>query len=286
MQDEIKIKGARAHNLKNINLEIPKNKLVVFCGVSGSGKSSLAFDTLFAEGQRRYVQSLSSYARQFLGMASKPDVDQIEGLSPAIAIDQKGLSHNPRSTVGTATEIYDYLRLLYAKVGHPICPNCGQEIKHQTPEQVAEQIWDKVVETLSTEGKARFLILSPVVRDKRGEFTKLMHNLAGKGFDQVRIDGRFYSLNEDIYLIRTNRHNIQVVIDKISLTKKPTDKKEFLKKITDAVELSFDLSQGWAVLGKVKDASFSFPDKPPGGGNKAVFPAVCLPGLSNFSSSA
>jgi excinuclease ABC subunit A len=261
MENKIKIKGARAHNLKNINLEVPKNELVVFCGVSGSGKSSLAFDTLFAEGQRRYVQSLSSYARQFLGMASKPDVDQIEGLSPAIAIDQKGLSHNPRSTVGTATEIYDYLRLLYAKVGHPICPKCGQEIKHQTPEEVAEQIYDRVVETVATEGKARFLILSPVVRDKRGEFSKLMDNLSRKGFEQVRIDGHFYSLDEDIYLIRTNRHNIQVVIDKISLTKKP-DKKEFLKKITDAIELSFDLSQGWAVLAKVKDASFSFPEKP------------------------
>ncbi len=259
---KIKIKGAREHNLKNIDLEIPKNKLVVFCGVSGSGKSSLAMDTLFAEGQRRYVQSLDTYARQFLGVASKPDVDQIDGLSPAIAIDQKGLSHNPRSTVGTATEVYDYLRLLYAKVGVPNCPSCGRPIERQTPREVAEQIFKQVHELIAVEGKSRFMILSPVVRTKKGEFTKLFENLAKKGFQQVRIDNQFYFLDEDIVLIRTNRHDISVVVDKINLTKQPKSKKDFIKRLIDDIEISFELSDGLAVLSKVKDSSFDFPDRP------------------------
>ncbi len=262
MKNVIKIKGAREHNLKNIDLEIPKNKLVVFCGVSGSGKSSLAVDTLFAEGQRRYVQSLNTYARQFLGVASKPDVDQIDGLSPAIAIDQKGLSHNPRSTVGTATEVYDYLRLLFAKVGIPNCPSCGRPIERQTPQEVAGQIYQKVRNFVSAEGKARFLILSPLVRDKKGEFSQLFENLAKKGFQKVRIDDQFYFLDEDIVLIRTNRHNISVVVDKINLTAGPKNKKEFIKRLVDDIEISFELSDGLAILSQVNDKSFDFPERP------------------------
>ena len=170
MEDKIKVKGAREHNLKNIDLEIPKNKLVVFCGVSGSGKSSLAMDTLFAEGQRRYVQSLNTYARQFLGVASKPDVDQIDGLSPAIAIDQKGLSHNPRSTVGTATEVYDYLRLLFARVGQPHCPKCGDEISSQDVQTIFDQVY-------AQSKNKNVQILASVVRSKKGTYEKLFDNL-------------------------------------------------------------------------------------------------------------
>ncbi len=262
MEDKIKIKGAREHNLKNVDLEIPKNKLIVFCGVSGSGKSSLAMDTLFAEGQRRYVQSLNTYARQFLGVASKPDVDQIDGLSPAIAIDQKGLSHNPRSTVGTATEVYDYLRLLYAKIGTPQCPSCGQPIERQTPQQVADQIFTEVQNLIATQGKARFLILSPVVRSKKGEFSQLFTNLAKKGFQQVRIDNQFYYLDEDIVLIRTNRHNISVVVDKINLTSVPDNEKDFSQRLVDDIEIAFELSDGLAVLSQINDAGFDFPDRP------------------------
>lgn len=262
MKDIIKIKGAREHNLKNIDLEIPKNKLVVFCGVSGSGKSSLAMDTLFAEGQRRYVQSLNTYARQFLGVASKPEVDQIDGLSPAIAIDQKGLSHNPRSTVGTATEVYDYLRLLYSKVGVPNCPSCGRPIERQTPRQVAEQIVGKIENLIATSGKARFLILSPIVRSKKGEFSQLFTNLTKKGFQQVRIDNHYYFLDEDIVLIRTNRHDISVVIDKINLTQKVDNKKNLLTRLIDDIEVSFELSDGLAILSEVEDKSFDFPAKP------------------------
>ncbi len=262
MKDKIEIKGAREHNLQNIDLEIPKNKLVVFCGVSGSGKSSLAMDTLFAEGQRRYVQSLSTYARQFLGVASKPDVDQIDGLSPSIAIDQKGLSHNPRSTVGTATEVYDYLRLLYAKIGVPNCPSCSRPIERQTPQDVAGQIIDRINDLISTEGKARLMILSPIVRSKKGEFSQLLENLSKKGFQQVRIDNRFYFLDEDIILIRTNRHDISVVVDKINLTKLPKDMKEFNQRLIDDIEISFELSDGLAILTEIKDTSFDFPDRP------------------------
>jgi excinuclease ABC subunit A len=262
MKNKIKVKGAREHNLKNINIEIPKNKLVVFCGVSGSGKSSLAMDTLYAEGQRRYVQSLNTYARQFLGVASKPDVDQIDGLSPAIAIDQKGLSHNPRSTVGTATEVYDYLRLLFAKVGVPNCPSCGRPIERQTPHEVAEQIISRIQDSIAVEGKARFLIMSPVVRSKKGEFTKLFENLAKKGFQQVRIDNQFFFLDEDIVLIRTNRHDISVVVDKINLTQKPKNNKELMKRLIDNIEISFELSDGLAILSLIKDKNFDFPDRP------------------------
>ncbi len=264
MDNFIKIKGAREHNLKNINLEIPKGKMVVFSGVSGSGKSSLAMDTLYAEGQRRYVESLSSYARQFLGMMPRPDVDTIEGLSPSIAIDQHGLSHNPRSTVGTVTEIYDYLRVLFARIGHPHCPTCNREVARQTGEQIARQIKEIVQKELNKASlkQSRIMILSPIVRDKRGEYSKLFLNLKSKGFDQVRIDGRIYDLAEDLILIKTNRHNIDVVVDKIALSKKQIEDKEINQRIKDDVEIALELADGLTALAVVNDKSFEFPHKP------------------------
>ena len=183
------IRGAREHNLKNISLDLPRNSLVVFTGLSGSGKSSLAFDTIFAEGQRRYVESLSAYARQFLGQMDKPDVDFIEGLSPAVSIDQKSTSHNPRSTVGTVTEVYDYLRLLYARIGKPHCPICKDPITRQTSSQIVDQI-------LALPSASRFQILSPVIRDRKGEHEDLFRKLTGLGYARVRIDGSIYSLSE------------------------------------------------------------------------------------------
>jgi len=195
MPDVIKIRGARQHNLKNVDLDIPKNSLVVLTGMSGSGKSSLAFDTLYAEGQRRYVESLSSYARQFLGVMGKPDVDTIEGLSPAISIDQKTTSHNPRSTVGTITEIYDYLRLLFARIGHPHCPMCGEEISSQSVDQITDHILDSIHKDLETKKSSRFMILAPVVRDKKGEFQQLLASLRKQGFQRVRVDGTLYNLD-------------------------------------------------------------------------------------------
>jgi len=248
--DKLIIRGARQHNLKNINLELPKNKLIVFTGLSGSGKSSLAFDTIYAEGQRRYVESLSSYARQFLGIMDKPDVDSIEGLSPSISIDQKSASHNPRSTVGTVTEIYDYLRLLFARIGHPHCPVCGREISKQSSQQIVEQILKQ------TTKRSRILLLSPVVRDRRGEFTGLFENLKAKGYRQVRIDGHFFDLDEDLVLIKTNKHSVDVVVDKMSMT--VPDR----KRISDAVEQALTLSEGMVIVGDVADASFTIPDKP------------------------
>jgi len=258
------IKGARQHNLKNINLKIPKEKLVIFSGVSGSGKSSLAMDTLYAEGQRRYVESLSTYARQFLGILPKPEVDSIEGLSPAIAIDQHGLSHNPRSTVGTVTEIYDYFRVLFARIGHPHCPRCGREVSQQTSIQITRQIleWAKQQFGNSTIKQLRLMILSPVVRDKRGEFSKLFENLKNKGFEQARVDGQIYDLSEDLVLIKTNRHNIEVVVDKITLQKKQLKEKEIAQRIQDDVEIALDLAAGLVILSKVKDVAFQFPHKP------------------------
>jgi excinuclease ABC subunit A len=219
LENAIKIRGARQHNLKNIDLDIPKNKLVVLTGVSGSGKSSLAFDTLYAEGQRRYVESLSSYARQFLGIMEKPDVDTIEGLSPAISIDQKTTSHNPRSTVGTVTEIYDYLRLLFARIGHPHCPVCGREISHQTLDQIVDQSLNLITETANKDKKAWFLILSPMVEARKGEFSQLFENLKSKGYRQVRIDGYIHDLSEDLVLIKTNKHTIEAVIDRLSVSR-------------------------------------------------------------------
>ena len=201
--DKIVIKGAREHNLKNIDLEIPKNKLVVFTGLSGSGKSSLAFDTIYAERQKRYVESLSSYARQFLGVMKKPDVDLIEGLSPAISIDQKSASHNPRSTVGTVTEIYDYLRLLFARIGHPHCPKCGREITHQTPEQITNAIFGLSENEVSK--KLKMLILAPIVKDRKGEYKELFSQLIKDGFLRARLDGKLVNLEDEEISLDKNK---------------------------------------------------------------------------------
>ena len=212
MNDKIIIKGARENNLKNVDLTIPRDKFVVFTGLSGSGKSSLAFDTIYAEGQRRYVESLSSYARQFLGQMDKPDVDSIDGLSPAISIDQKTTSKNPRSTVGTVTEIYDYLRLLWARVGIPHCPICGKEIARQTIDQIVDR-----VEALG-EG-TRFVVLSPVVRDKKGEHLKIFEDARKQGFVRVRADGILYDLSEQIVLEKNKKHTIELVVDRLVIVR-------------------------------------------------------------------
>src|ERR1700690_4386837 len=189
MADRLVVRGAREHNLRNISLDLPRDRLIVFTGLSGSGKSSLAFDTIYAEGQRRYVESLSSYARQFLGQMDKPDVDFIEGLSPAISIDQKSSSRNPRSTVGTVTEIYDYLRLLYARIGQPHCPNCGRPVTRQTPQQIVDRV-------LELEEGTRFQVLAPVVRGRKGEYGELLRELQTKGYSRARVDGTIIRLDE------------------------------------------------------------------------------------------
>jgi excinuclease ABC subunit A len=266
MKNKIKIKGARQHNLKNINIEIPKNKLICFTGVSGSGKSSLAFDTIYAEGQRRYVESLSTYARQFLGLVEKPDVDLVEGLSPAISIDQKTTSRNPRSTVGTVTEVYDYLRLLFARIGHPHCPICGREISNQSLDQIVTSAIKIIEKSLQNEPVSRYIVLSPLVVDKKGEFTSLFDNLKAKGFKWVRIDGFFKELEEDLYLIKTNKHTIEVVVDRFSLSAKNIkDKifKENLKsRLSDSTEQALKLSEGLVIITQLFDASHDMPELP------------------------
>ena len=208
MQEEIYVKGAKENNLKNIDVHIPRNSLTVLTGLSGSGKSTLAFETIFAEGQRRYMESLSSYARQFLGMMEKPDVESIEGLSPAISIDQKTTSHNPRSTVGTVTEIYDYLRLLYARAGTPHCPKCGREIRRQTVDEIADRV------TAMPEG-SKILVNAPVVRGRKGEFVKELAGYRKSGYARVKIDGSVYDLQEEIKLDKNVKHNVSVVIDRL-----------------------------------------------------------------------
>ncbi|MGB3702761.1 MAG: excinuclease ABC subunit UvrA, partial [Anaerolineales bacterium] len=206
----ILVAGAREHNLKNITVEIPRDKFVVITGLSGSGKSSLAFDTIFAEGQRRYVESLSSYARQFLGQMDKPDVDYIEGLSPAVSIDQKGVSHNPRSTVGTVTEIYDYLRLLFARVGIPHCPICGREVERQSAQEIVDAV-EKLPE------KSRLLILAPVIRGRKGTHQAVLDEIRKSGFVRARVDGEISELDQDISLDRYKNHNIEAVVDRLIL---------------------------------------------------------------------
>lgn len=258
MIDKITIKGAREHNLKNVAIEIPKNKLVVFTGVSGSGKSSMAFDTIYAEGQRRYVESLSSYARQFLGIMDKPDLDYIDGLSPAISIDQKTTSHNPRSTVGTITEIYDYLRLLFARIGHPHCPNCGREIAHLSLDQIIDQVATLVKSHAGTKKLPRFLILAPLIKERKGEYTKLFTSLQGKGITRVRIDGQIFSLDDDLVLIKTNKHSIEAVVDRLSLDPKNLDQ----GRLREALEEALRLADGEVVVSEVLDSSLEFPDKP------------------------
>src|SRR5699024_5024506 len=205
---KIKIRGARANNLKNMDVDIPKNKLVVVTGLSGSGKSTLAFDTVYAEGQRRYVESLSAYARQFLGQMDKPDLDAIEGLSPAISIDQKTTSQNPRSTVATATEIYDYLRLLYARIGRPVCPIHGIEISSQTIQQMVDQV-------LQLPERTRLQVLAPVVSGRKGEHTKLLEDLQKEGYVRIRVNGEMREVTDDITLDKNKKHSIEVVVDRI-----------------------------------------------------------------------
>ena len=253
--DKIVIKGAREHNLKNIDLSIPKNKFVVFTGISGSGKSSLAFDTIYAEGQRRYVESLSSYARQFLGVMKKPDVDLIEGLSPAISIDQKSTSRNPRSTVGTVTEIYDYLRLLFARIGHPHCPNCGREITRISPDEVTQNILNIPLSSGTKNIKA--LILAPLVKDRKGEYQELFIDLKKRGYKKVRIDGEIYDISEQFVLIKTNKHTVEVVIDSVVLSKE-TDR----MRISTDVEQGLSLGDGEIIISKIQDGGFSIPEKP------------------------
>jgi len=254
--DSIKIKGAREHNLKNIDVEIPKNKFVVFTGLSGSGKSSLAFDTIYAEGQRRYVESLSSYARQFLGIMKKPDIDLIEGLSPAISIDQKGASHNPRSTVGTVTEIYDYLRLLFARVGHPHCPICGREISKLSKEQITNLIFDIAKEKGNT-ARVKMLILAPLVKDRKGEYTELFNDLKKRGYKKLRIDKQIFDITDEIVLIKTNKHTIEVVIDSLVLTVK-SDR----DRVANDVEAALRMGNGEMLVAKVLDSGFDLPPKP------------------------
>src|SRR5581483_3986044 len=207
-QDNITVRGAREHNLKNIDVTIPRDKLVVITGLSGSGKSSLAFDTIFAEGQRRYVESLSAYARQFLDKMEKPDVDHIDGLSPAISIDQKGATHNPRSTVGTVTEIYDYMRLMYARVGHPHCPICGRELSQQTVQQIVDSVLDL------PEG-SRIMLLAPLVQGRKGEYKQIFEEMRRAGYVRVRVDGTIYDLSDEIDLDKQKKHTIEVVVDRL-----------------------------------------------------------------------
>jgi len=263
----IKVRGAKEHNLKKVDIDIPKNKLVVLTGLSGSGKSSFAFDTLYAEGQRRYVESLSSYARQFLGVMKKPDVESIEGLSPAISIDQKTVSHNPRSTVGTITEIYDYLRLLFARIGHPHCPSCGVEIAQQSVDQIFHQVItlaeQKMTDLTISKTGLRFFILSPVVRGRKGEFNNLLQNLKSKGFARARIDNHIVELDEDLGLLKQNKHTIEAVVDRMVLSQNEIKHPEIIRsRIIESLETALKLSDGLVILSIIGDESFEFPQKP------------------------
>ena len=244
MNNNIIIKGAKEHNLKNINLEIPRDKLVVITGLSGSGKSSLAFDTLYAEGQRRYVESLSSYARQFLGLMEKPDVELIEGLSPAISIDQKTTSKNPRSTVGTVTEIYDYIRLLYARIGVPYCPNCGKRIEKQTIDQIVDSV-------MNLEQGSKIQVLAPVVRGRKGEFKKLLENFSKEGFVRARIDGETVELTDDIDIDRKRKHTVEIIVDRLII------KEDIRSRLTESVEIALKHANNLVliVVGTSKDDS-------------------------------
>ncbi len=255
----ISVRGAREHNLKNIDVDIPRNQLVVLTGLSGSGKSSLAFDTIFAEGQRRYVESLSAYARQFLGQMEKPDIDHIDGLSPAISIDQKGTSRNPRSTVGTVTEIYDYMRLLWARVGHPHCPNCGRPITHQTPQQMAELL-------LAQPDGTRLMILGPVIRDRKGEHGAIFEEIRRQGFVRVRVDGEVRDMDEAIALAKTKKHTIEVVVDRMVIRKQ--DEEQALNdthpdrvRLIDSLEVALRMAHGIAVVQIIDGEEITFSEQ-------------------------
>ncbi|MEI6360483.1 MAG: excinuclease ABC subunit A, partial [Synechococcus sp. ELA619] len=233
------VRGAREHNLKNVSVELPRDKLIVFTGISGSGKSSLAFDTIYAEGQRRYVESLSAYARQFLGQMDKPDVDSIEGLSPAISIDQKSASRNPRSTVGTITEVYDYLRLLYARIGVQHCANDGTRLARQTPQQIVDRI-------LELPEGTRFQVLAPVVRGRKGEYDTMLQDLAGQGFVRARVDGEVVDIAEflkrDDRLARYEQHHIEIIIDRL------VRREGIERRLTDSLETALKLAEGVAQI--------------------------------------
>ena len=253
-RDTIHVRGAREHNLKNIDIVIPRGRLVVFSGISGSGKSSLAFDTIFAEGQRRYVESLSAYARQFLGQMDKPDVDYIDGLSPAISIDQKSASHNPRSTVGTVTEVYDYLRLLYARVGHPHCPNCGREIARQTVEQIVDEV-------LTMPPGSRIMILGPVVRGRKGEYRHVFEDARQAGYVRVRVDGQVRDLAEEIVLDKQRKHDVEVVVDRLVLPEEGADaetRQADRSRLADSVEMALKLGEGIVIVQDMEGESRLF----------------------------
>ncbi len=237
MADRLVVRGAREHNLQDVSLDLPRDRLIVFTGLSGSGKSSLAFDTIYAEGQRRYVESLSAYARQFLGQMDKPDVDFIEGLSPAISIDQKSASRNPRSTVGTVTEVYDYLRLLYARIGKPHCPVCGRPVARQSPQQIVDRI-------LAMDDGTRFLVLAPVVRGRKGEYSALLDDLAKQGFARVRVDGTTIELSDrgDLDLARYETHTIEVVVDRL------IRRDDIRRRLTESLETALGLAEGVAEI--------------------------------------
>ncbi len=265
MSDYIRVRGAQEHNLKNIDVDIPKNQLVVVTGLSGSGKSSFAFDTIYAEGQRRYVESLSAYARQFLGLMQKPKVESISGLSPAISIDQKTTSHNPRSTVGTITEIYDYLRLLFARIGRPHDPVTGEEVEPFSLDQIVDNLFDELEKrTLGT--PVRFLILAPIVKERKGEFQSLFANLRQKGYGSVRIDGSIFSLSEEISLFKNNKHTIEAVIDRVVVSKvqlrDEQERRQLRSRIVADIEQSLGLSDGWVNIAYVHDSDLTFPEKP------------------------
>src|SRR3989339_686143 len=247
-KDKLIIKGAREHNLKNISLELPRNKLIVITGLSGSGKSSLAFDTIYAEGQRRYIESLSAYARQFLGQMEKPDVDSIEGLSPAIAIEQKKPSHNPRSTVGTVTEIYDYFRLLFARIGIPYCHKCGKKIERQNSQQIIDQILD-------FGAGVKIQILSPMVRSRKGEYAKLFEQIKKDGYVRVRVDGKIYDLEEKINLEKTKKHSIEVVIDRLVIGA------DIKKRLANSVETALKSGDGTVIILKSDKEEILFSEK-------------------------
>ena len=244
-REYIKIRGANEHNLKSLDVDIPRNEFVVLTGLSGSGKSSLAFDTIYAEGQRRYMESLSSYARQFLGQMEKPNVEKIEGLSPAISIDQKSTNRNPRSTVGTVTEIYDYFRLLYARIGTPHCPKCGKEIKKQTVDQIVDQI-------MAMPEGTKLQLLAPVVRGRKGEHAKVFERARRSGYVRVRVDGSLYELSEEIKLDKNIKHNIEIVVDRLVV------KEGIERRLTDSIESVFALAEGQMLLDVIGGEAINF----------------------------